>query len=205
MEIILKAVSKKIGYTQVLDNINCLFLGGKIYGIIGYNGSGKTMLLRTIAGLVIPTSGTIDFDGKRLHRDISIPPSLGLIIEKPEFLSYMTGLENLKQLAAINKKVSENTIKEYMRLFELDPESKQTMRRYSLGMKQKIGIIQALMENPDILILDEPFNALVCQRRDEGKLIIVTSHHKDDIEAICDEVIVMRDGTLKKPNDEGKQ
>lgn len=150
MEIILKAVSKKIGYTQVLDNINCLFLGGKIYGIVGYNGSGKTMLLRTIAGLVIPTSGTIDFDGKRLHRDISIPPSLGLIIEKPEFLSYMTGLENLKQLAAINKKVSENTIKEYMRLFELDPESKQTMRRYSLGMKQKIGIIQALMENPDM-------------------------------------------------------
>ena len=147
MEIILKAVSKKIGYTQVLDNINCLFLGGKIYGIVGYNGSGKTMLLRTIAGLVIPTSGTIDFDGKRLHRDISI---------------------------------------------------------------------QALMENPDILILDEPFNALdeksvlllrklLCQRRDEGKLIIVTSHHKDDIEAICDEVIVMQDGTLKKPNDEGKQ
>ena len=188
MEIILKAVSKKIGYTQVLDNINCLFLGGKIYGIVGYNGSGKTMLLRTIAGLVIPTSGTIDFDGKRLHRDISIPPSLGLIIEKPEFLSYMTGLENLKQ----------------------------TMRRYSLGMKQKIGIIQALMENPDILILDEPFNALdeksvlllrklLCQRRDEGKLIIVTSHHKDDIEAICDEVIVMQDETLKKPNDEGKQ
>lgn len=116
MEIILKAVSKKIGYTQVLDNINCLFLDGKIYGIVGYNGSGKTMLLRTIAGLVIPTSGTIDFDGKRLHRDISIPPSLGLIIEKPEFLSYMTGLENLKQLAAINKKVSENTIKEYMLL-----------------------------------------------------------------------------------------
>lgn len=156
-----------------------------------------------------------EVDGKRVL-DISIPPSLGLIIEKPEFLSYMTGLENLKQLAAINKKVSENTIKEYMRLFELDPESKQTMRRYSLGMKQKIGIIQALMENPDILILDEPFNALdeksvlllrklLCQRRDEGKLIIVTSHHKDDIEAICDEVIVMQDETLKKPNDEGKQ
>lgn len=93
----------------------------------------KLCCFRTIAGLVIPTSGTIDFDGKRLHRDISIPPSLGLIIEKPEFLSYMTGLENLKQLAAINKKVSENTIKEYMRLFELDPESKQTMRRYSLA------------------------------------------------------------------------
>ena len=207
-EIIIENLSKTIKNNKILDNVNLTFESGHVYGLVGRNGSGKTMLLRTIAGLVIPTSGTIDFDGKRLHRDISIPPSLGLIIEKPEFLSYMTGLENLKQLAAINKKVSENTIKEYMRLFELDPESKQTMRRYSLGMKQKIGIIQALMENPDILILDEPFNALdeksvlllrklLCQRRDEGKLIVVTSHHKDDIEAICDEVIVMQDGTLK--------
>ena len=207
MEIILKAVSKKIGYTQVLDNINCLFLGGKIYGIVGYNGSGKTMLLRTIAGLVISTSGTIDFDGKRLHRDISIPPSLGLIIEKPEFLSYMTGLENLKQLAAINKKVSENTIKEYMRLFELDPESKQTMRRYSLGMKQRLGIAAAIVESPDLILLDEPFNALdesgikeirdlLRELRQKGKLIVLTCHDRQQMEALADEIIAMREGRI---------
>ena len=207
MEIILKAVSKKIGYTQVLDNINCLFLGGKIYGIVGYNGSGKTMLLRTIAGLVIPTSGTIDFDGKRLHRDISIPPSLGLIIEKPEFLSYMTGLENLKQLAAINKKVSENTIKEYMRLFELDPESKQTMRRYSLGMKQRLGIAAAIMENPDIIILDEPTNALdtagvklvkdiLQKQKERGALCILSCHDLPVLESLSDEIIKLEEGKI---------
>ena len=208
MDIILKSVSKEINHVTVLDHINCQFASGAIYGIVGQNGSGKTMLLRMIAGLIVPTSGTVAFDGKQLHKDISVPPALGLIIEKPEFLSYMTGLENLKQLAAVKKIVPEETIKEYMRLIELDPESKQPMRRYSLGMKQKIGIIQALMENPDILVLDEPFNALdeqsvlrlrdlLRKRRDEGKMIIVTSHHKDDIEAICDNVMFMQDGKLK--------
>ena len=208
MDIVLQSVSKEINHVTVLDHINAQFSSGTIYGIVGQNGSGKTMLLRMIAGLIVPTSGTVAFDGKQLHKDISVPPALGLIIEKPEFLSYMTGLENLKQLAAVKKIVPEETIKEYMRLFELDPESKQPMRRYSLGMKQKIGIIQALMENPDILVLDEPFNALdeqsvlrlrdlLRKRRDEGKMIIVTSHHKDDIEAICDNVMFMQDGKLK--------
>lgn len=208
MEIVLEAVIKIIKQNRILDNISCRFSGGHIYGITGHNGSGKTMLLRTIAGLIVPTEGTVSFDGKCLHRDISFPPSMGIIIEKPEFLGYLTGLENLKQLAEIKRIVSEETIQEYMRLFELDPASGQTMRRYSLGMKQKIGIIQALMEDPDILVLDEPFNALderavlllrdlLCKRRDEGKLIIVTSHHKDDIEAICDHVMTMRDGILK--------
>lgn len=208
MEIILESVSKEINHATVLNNVSCKFSSGNIYGIVGHNGSGKTMLLRTIAGLIIPTSGEVVFDGRRLHKDISIPPALGLIIEKPEFLSYMTGLDNLKQLASINKKISEKTIKKYMQLFDLDPESKHTMRRYSLGMKQKIGIIQALMENPEILVLDEPFNALdeksvlllrelLQKRRDEGKLAIVTSHHKDDIESICDHVMAMQDGILR--------
>ena len=208
MDIILKSVSKKINHTVVLDNINCRFSGGNIYGIVGPNGSGKTMLLRTISGLIIPTSGTVIIDGKQLHKEISFPPALGLIIEKPEFLSYMTGLDNLKQLASIKRIVSEETIKKYMQLFDLDPKSKQTMRHYSLGMKQKIGIIQALMENPDILVLDEPFNALdeksvmllrdmLRKRRDEGKLIIVTSHHRDDIEAVCNHTMTMQDGILQ--------
>lgn len=160
MNVIFSSVSKIINHTAVLDNISCQFSGGNIYGIVGLNGSGKTMLLRTICGLLVPTSGTVEIDGKTLHRDISFPPNLGMIIEKPEFLSYLSGYENLRQIAAIKKVASDDTIREYMKLFELDPNSKQAMRKYSLGMKQKIGIIQAIMENPDILVLDEPFNAL---------------------------------------------
>lgn len=207
MDIILKSISKVINGTPVLDNISYKFSGGNIYGVVGRNGSGKTMLLRTISGLIVPTSGSVFVDGKELHKDISFPPNMGLIIEKPEFLSYMTGLENLKQIAAIKKIASEETIKEYMKLFALDPNSKHTMRKYSLGMKQKIGIIQALMENPDILILDEPFNALdeqsvlllrnlLEQRKEEGKLVLLTSHNKEDIETICNQVVFMQDGKM---------
>lgn len=207
MDIILKSISKVINGTPVLDNISYKFSGGNIYGVVGRNGSGKTMLLRTISGLIVPTSGSVFVDGKELHKDISFPPNMGLIIEKPEFLSYMTGVENLKQIAAIKKIASEETIKEYMKLFALDPNSKHTMRKYSLGMKQKIGIIQALMENPDILILDEPFNALdeqsvlllrnlLEQRKEEGKLVLLTSHNKEDIETICNQVVFMQDGKM---------
>ena len=139
MEIILESVSKELNHTVVLDHVSCEFSSGNIYGVVGRNGSGKTMLLRTIAGLIIPTSGTVSFDGKRLHKDISIPPSLGLIIEKPEFISYLTGLENLKQLAAINKIVSEETIKEYMQL----------RRDLSRGFSAKaIGIYHFLQSAP---------------------------------------------------------
>ncbi len=207
MDIILKSISKVINGTPVLDNISYKFSGGNIYGVVGRNGSGKTMLLRTISGLIVPTSGSVYVDGKELHKDISFPPSMGLIIEKPEFLSYMTGLENLKQIASINKIASEETIRAYMKIFSLDPDSKHTMRKYSLGMKQKIGIVQALMENPDILILDEPFNALdeqsvlllrnlLQQRKEEGKLVLLTSHNKEDIESICNQVVYMQDGKM---------
>lgn len=208
MEIILNKVSKVIGHTTVLDNISYQFSSGNIYGIVGNNGSGKTMLLRMISGLIIPTGGTIAVDGKILHKDISFPPNLGLVIEKPEFISYMTGLENLKQIASIKKKVTEEDIIGYIKLFFLDPTSKLAMKKYSLGMKQKIGIIQALMEDPDVLILDEPFNALdeqsvltlrnlLVQRKEEGKLILITSHHKEDIESICNQVVIMDEGKLK--------
>lgn len=207
MEITLKSVSKVIKNITILDNISCQFSSDNIYGVVGRNGSGKTMLLRIISGLIIPTSGTVDFDGKQLHKDISFPPSIGLIIEKPEFLGYMTGYDNLKQLAAIKEVVSEDTIKEYMRMFSLNPLSNLPMRKYSLGMKQKIGIIQAIMENPDILILDEPFNGLdeqsvlllrqlLLEYKNAGKLIIITSHHKEDIESICNSVLSVSEGKL---------
>lgn len=207
MEIILSEVSKIINHTIVLENISYQFTGGNIYGVIGRNGSGKTMLLRIVSGLILPTTGKVFVNGQELHKQISFPPNLGMIIEKPEFLGYMTGLENLKQISEIKKIVSEEKIKEYMRIFALDPDSKLSMKKYSLGMKQKIGIIQALMENPDILILDEPFNALdeqsvlklreiLLKKRDEGKLIIITSHNKEDINMVCNKIIQMENGKI---------
>lgn len=207
MAIKVDMLTKKINGTFVLKDISCEFKCGNIYGIIGKNGSGKTMLLRAIAGLIHPTTGKITVNDKVLHRDISFPPNMGLIIEKPEFISYLTGFENLLLLAEIKHIATEEKIRTLMKQFSLNPESKQRISKYSLGMKQKIGIIQAIMENPDILILDEPFNALdensVLMLRDlllnfqkAGKLIIITSHHREDIESVCNHIFHMEEGTL---------
>lgn len=207
MNIKVETLSKKINGAMVLKDISCEFVSGNIYGIVGKNGSGKTMLLREIAGLIRPTKGSISVDGKTLHHDISFPPNLGLIIEKPDFLNYLTGFENLKMLAEIRHRVADDKIKTLMTKFSLEPNSKQTVKKYSLGMKQKIGIIQAIMENPDILILDEPFNALdedtvllvrnlLLQYRKDGKLIVITSHHREDIDAICNHIYRMEEGQL---------
>lgn len=208
MEIRVESLNKTFRGAQVLVDINYTFSSGKIYGLAGKNGSGKTMLLREIAGLIRPTSGRVLIDGKELHRDLSFPPNMGLIIEKPEFLGEMSGFENLKMLASIRKSVADKQIKAWMRRFSLDPDAKQPMRKYSLGMKQKIGIIQAVMEDPELLILDEPFNALdeesvsLCWSilqtlRQTGKLIIITSHHKEDIEQLCDSTLLMENGRLE--------
>lgn len=211
MNIKVEALSKKINGAMVLKDISCEFVSGNIYGIVGKNGSGKTMLLREIAGLIRPTKGSISVDGKTLHHDISFPPNLGLIIEKPDFLNYLTGFENLKMLAEIRHRVADDKIKTLMTKFSLEPNSKQAVKKYSLGMKQKIGIIQAIMENPDILILDEPFNALdedtvllvrnlLLQYRKDGKLIVITSHHREDIDAICNHIYRMEEGQLIAAN-----
>lgn len=211
MNIKVEALSKKINGAMVLKDISCEFVSGNIYGIVGKNGSGKTMLLREIAGLIRPTKGSISVDGKTLHHDISFPLNLGLIIEKPDFLNYLTGFENLKMLAEIRHRVADDKIKTLMTKFSLEPNSKQTVKKYSLGMKQKIGIIQAIMENPDILILDEPFNALdedtvllvrnlLLQYRKDGKLIVITSHHREDIDAICNHIYRMEEGQLIAAN-----
>lgn len=205
MRIKVESLSKEIKGNMILQNINLEFISGKIYGVIGTNGSGKTMLLRSIAGLIRPTEGSIFIDDKLLHKDISFPPNMGLLIEKPELLNYLTGFENLKYLAEIKQVISEKKIEEYMRKFSLDPKSKKTIKKYSLGMKQKIGIIQAIMEEQEILILDEPFNALdeksvhmlrelFMEFRKQGKLIIITSHHAEDIDLLCDEIIHIEDG-----------
>lgn len=208
MVINIKNFSKHFRNAEVLSDINLRFESGNIYGIVGTNGSGKTMLLRAIAGLIIPTKGTIMVDDKCLHKEIDFPPEIGILIEKPEFLKNLTGFENLKMLSEVKKQTSDETIKEYMNQFGLEAESKKTVRKYSLGMKQKLGIIQAIMENQKLLILDEPFNGLdegtvklfrnmLLDYKKEGRLIIITSHHKEDIEALCDYTYKIENGRIK--------
>lgn len=197
MQIEVKNLSKEFHHNTVLEDITLDFISGNIYGIVGGNGSGKTMLLRAICGLIVPTNGEILINQKRLHKGISYLPNLGLLIEKPEFLSYLSGFDNLKLLAEINDVIDDEKIKEYMEMFELNADDKKPIRKYSLGMKQKIGIIQAIMEDPQCLVLDEAFNALdeksvdllrqiLLKFRDEDKLIIITSHHREDIQTLCD-------------------
>lgn len=209
MEIKIENLSKEFKENLVLDNINLELSSGKIYGVVGNNGSGKTMLLRAVAGLILPTTGEIMIDDKMLHRDISFPEKMGVLIEKPELLNYLTGFENLKFLASVKQLISEEDIKEYMRKFSLDPLSRKIVKKYSLGMKQKLGIIQAIMENQELLVLDEPFNALdentvkilrtlLLEYKEMGKLIIITSHHEEDIDLLCDEIIYLTDGRVKK-------
>ncbi len=207
MLIKIEKFSKAFKGNYVLEDINLEFSSGKIYGIVGDNGSGKTMLLRGIAGLIMPTEGQVSVDGKVIHKDISFPESMGVLIERPELLNYLTGFENLRFLADIKQIVSDQEIEDYMEKFGLDPKSKKTLKKYSLGMKQKIGIIQAIMENQELLILDEPFNALdedtvgmlrqmLLEFKEEGKLIIITSHHAEDINILCDEIIRLKEGKM---------
>ena len=160
MRIDVTNLSKIIRGSVILDNISIHFESGHIYGIIGKNGSGKTMLLRAISGLIVPSSGVVYVDGKALGTEISFPPEIGILIEKPEFLGHLSGFENLKMLSEIKGSISDANIAEYMNYFDLDPEEKKPVRKYSQGMKQKLGIIQAIMENQKLLVLDEPFNAL---------------------------------------------
>ena len=207
MRIEVNNFSKTFRNVSVLENISVNLESGAIYVIIGPNGSGKSMFLRAISGLIYPTSGSISIDGAVLHKDISFPKNIGIIIEKPSFLGYLTGLDNLKMLADIKGILSTEQIAEYMTMFSLDPHDKKHVSKYSLGMVQKLGIIQAIMENPDVLILDEPFNALdehtvsmlhdmLIQYKNDGKLIVITSHHKSDIENLCDYTYRIENGRI---------
>jgi len=201
-------VSKRFGDNLVLDDVSVSFEKGKIHGIIGRNGSGKTMLMKCICGFVPVTSGTITVEGKRVGKDIDIPHNMGIIIETPGFLNSYSGYNNLKFLAGINKKISKDRIVEIMELVKLDPANKKHVGKYSLGMRQRLGLAQALMESPDILILDEPMNGLdqsgVNEMRDilsslakEGTTIIMANHNSEDIELLCDTVCEMELGKIK--------
>lgn len=204
---------KIINYTKILkgkkilDNINYTFESGKIYGITGRNGSGKTMLLRALCGLIFPDEGDIFFDDKRLHNEISFPESCGVIIENTELLPNFNGYENLKILSKIKKIANDNDIITALSKVGLDPKSKLKVKAYSLGMKQRLSIAQAIFENPKLLLMDEPTNALdesgidmvrrlLQEFKDNGAIILIASHNKEDINLLADVTINISDGKI---------
>lgn len=212
--IVLNNVSKKFEDNTVLQDVNLKLDYGNIYGFQGINGSGKTLLFKLIAGFLSPSSGEILINDKQIGKDIDFPEECGVLIENPGFIEKLSGYKNLKLLANINKKISDEEIKKWMCFFELDFHSKKKVKNYSLGMKQKLGLIQAIMENQKILILDEPMNALdeksVMKTRQlltdlkSNRIILLSSHNKEDIESLCHEIFSIADGNVTKINSESK-
>ncbi len=207
----LDQVSRKFGEEWALKEVSVQLERGKIYGIVGNNGSGKTVFMKCICGLLPATSGRIWVGGKEIGKEIDFPESLGVIIETPGFLSGLTGRKNLEILADLRKKIDRTGIGEAMRKVGLDPDMKKQVSKYSLGMRQRLGIAQAIMENPEFLVLDEPFNGLdhrgveeirrlLKDLKKEGKTMILASHNAEDIKVLCDEVYEMDAGNLKKQN-----
>lgn len=193
--------------TKVLNDITIKIKKGNIIGIIGRNGSGKTVLFKCICGLISPTKGTVKINNKILGKDIDIPNNIGAIIENPGFLPNYSGFKNLKFLAMIKNQINNEHIRDTIKLVGLDPDSKKHVGKYSLGMRQRLGIAQAIMEDPDVLILDEPMNGLdndgvqdmrklFLKLKEQGKTILLASHNKEDIEVLCDEVYMMDKGIL---------
>lgn len=216
MEIEVRNLTKRISGNLILDNINIKMTDGKIYGLKGKNGSGKTMLMRAICGLILPTEGEVIIDGQVLGKDISFPNSLGALIESPGFISNYSGFKNLKILSEIQGKIDDNKINEVLTMVGLDPKEKKKFKKYSLGMKQKLGIAAAIMEEPEIIILDEPTNALdessvislrktLQKYRDAGALIIISCHDSEELEFLSDEIFFMENGRLKPYNKRQKE
>mgnify|MGYP005758645715 CR=1 FL=1 len=201
-------VVKDIKGKRIIDHVSLEMESGKVVGLKGVNGSGKTMLMRLICGLIVPTSGSITINGKRLGKDITFPESVGILIENPAFLDAYSGFENLKLLASIKNRIGAEKIREVIALVGLDPNDKKKYRKYSLGMKQRLGIAAAVMEEPDIVVLDEPTNALdsngvemfkkVLQREKErGALVIISCHDLSTLQELSDEIYLMESGALR--------
>lgn len=206
MEIIkVEDVSLTMQKTEILKNINITFETGQIYGLVGRNGSGKTMLMKCICGFVRPTKGSIFVGDKKIGQDLDFIENAGIIIETPGFIPYYSGLKNLMILAGLNKKITKEEVKKTMEQVGLNPKLKRYVGKYSLGMRQRLGIAQAIMEEPDILILDEPMNGLdnqgvedirkiLLEQKEQGKTIIISSHNREDIDILCDQVWEMNHG-----------
>ncbi|MEE1502640.1 MAG: ABC transporter ATP-binding protein [Acutalibacteraceae bacterium] len=207
MEIKIVDYTKVIKKNTILNNINFTFESGKIYGLHGRNGSGKTMLMRAIAGLILPTQGYVSINDKIIGKDMDFPGSCGVLIENMNLIQENSGLDNLKLLARIKKIITIDEIKNVMCELGLDPDNKKSIRTYSLGMKQKLNIAQAIMEKPKLLLLDEPTNALdeksvskvkdiLIEARNQGALIIIASHNKEDLMFLSDEIIEIENGRI---------
>ena len=201
-------VVKRFRDQVVLKNVSISFEKGKIHGIVGRNGSGKTVLFKCICGLMHPEEGVILVNGKRVGRDVDMPEDIGAIIEAPGFLPNYSGYKNLRFLANIRRKIGKEEILNVLKTVGLDPESRKHVGKYSLGMRQRLGIAQAIMEDPEILILDEPMNgldnagvqdirALLLELKAQGKTILLASHNHEDIAALCDTVHEMGGGVLE--------
>ena len=202
--ILVEHVFKSFGKEKVLKDVSLVIKPGQIYGIVGNNGSGKTVLMKCICGFMRPDKGKIYVDGKRIGKDVDFPESIGVIIETPGFIPHETGFSNLKILAGLKGLIGRDEIRENIKKVGLDPDMKKPVGKYSLGMRQRLGIAQAIMENPNVLILDEPFNGLdkhgveemrqlLKELKAQGKAILLASHNARDIEELCDVVHDMED------------
>ena len=202
-------VSLTIGKTRILQDIHISFEKGRIHGIVGRNGSGKTMLMKCICGFIRPDTGSIIVSGKKLSRSYDFPKDVGFIIETPGFIPYYSGLKNLKILADIQRRADVERIRQVMEQLGLNPNLNRHVKKYSLGMRQRLGLAQAIMEDPDILVLDEPMNGLdkegvkemrqyLADFRDQGKTILLASHSMEDIELLCDTIAEMDRGRLER-------
>lgn len=208
MELIAESVNKTIDKKIILSNVNLKLCSGKIYGFVGRNGSGKTMLFRALSGLMSIDSGTVTLDGKILHKDFDVLPELGIMIENAGLYPQLSGFDNLKRLSSIRKKADDNTIREYIKTVGLDPDDKKPFRKYSLGMKQRLVFAQAIFEDQKILMLDEPTNAMddsgvqmvrsILLERKKDSIILIASHNHEDIDMLADEKYRVSNGQFIK-------
>ncbi|MBQ8625832.1 MAG: ATP-binding cassette domain-containing protein [Agathobacter sp.] len=200
-------LSLKINKDVILSDISLHIKKGKITGLVGRNGCGKTMLMKCITGFVKPTAGEVIFDGKKIGEEIDFPANTGIIIETPSFVPYYSGLKNLMELASLQRKIGKKEVEEVLKQVGLYEARNKLVRKYSLGMRQRLGIAQALMEQPDTLILDEPMNGLdnegvalirgiLAERKNQGKTILLVSHNAEDIKVLCDEIYEMDKGKI---------
>lgn len=209
MKLTAEHVYKAIHGAPILQDVDLTLEGGTIYGFVGRNGSGKTMLFRALSGLMKLTRGTVTLDGQVLHRDVSVLPSLGIVLEHVGMYPNLTGVENLRYLAGLTRRAGESDIRTAIERVGLDPDDKRTYRKYSLGMKQRLAIAQAIMEKPDVLMLDEPTNGLdddgvrkirdlILEEKARGTIVLLASHNQEDIRILSDHLFRIEQGRLEK-------